>query len=258
MAVATLVSVAFGEAEPPSPGVIIDWVTRADQPTRSPEPPTATSHSATEPGVQPPADHTATPIQTEATATEPPALFGFTYPIAGGCLPEDDNLMPNAARAYRNGVHEGVDFYDSDNCAPIGLNTEVLAAKGGTVIRADVAYKDPTPDEVAYLESLASANGYDEQILDAFRGRQVWIDHGNGVVSRYCHLNGIAEGIAEGTVVETGQLIGYVGESGTPESVSAPGSQVHLHFELRVSETFLGLGLDPAAVRLLYQQAFSP
>ena len=54
------------------------------------------------------------------TATpEPPDLTvfrGFIYPIRGACLPEGDQLMPNAPREYRGGTHEGVDFYDYDNC----------------------------------------------------------------------------------------------------------------------------------------------
>ena len=40
--------------------------------------------------------------------------------------------MPGAPRAYRNGIHEGVDFYNADNCVPVDIGTEVLAAKVGT------------------------------------------------------------------------------------------------------------------------------
>jgi hypothetical protein len=58
--------------------------------------------------------------------------------------------------------------------------------------------------------------------------------------------------------VERGQPIGAVGESGTPESLSAPGTELHPHTEVRVGESFLGAGLPPAEVRQLYQRLFEP
>ncbi len=188
----------------------------------------------------------------------PVSLSGFAYPIAGGCLPHNDDLMPGAPRQYRNGIHEGVDFYDSDNCTSIGLGTEVLAAKPGTIIRADSDYHDLTAAEIKDLEARARFNGSDPQIEDTFRGRQVWVDHGDGIVTRYAHVSGIAAGIEVGKHVNQGELIAYVGESGTPESVSAPGTEYHLHFEIRVGATYLGQRLRPDAVRRMYGQAFSP
>lgn len=187
----------------------------------------------------------------------PSGAAGLSYPIEGGCLPRDESLMPGAAREYREGTHEGVDFYDSDNCVSIGVDTEVVAAKAGTVTRADLAYEGLTVETLSELmERVEQGFADDPEVVDAFRGRQVWIDHGEGIATRYAHLNGIAEGIREGVRVEAGQLIGYVGESGTPASVSEPGSEVHLHFEVRVGEGYLGEGIDSATVRRLYEQAF--
>ena len=194
-----------------------------------------------------------------AQATLPPGAAGFAYPIRGGCLPEDDSLMPGAAREYRRGIHEGVDFYESDSCAVIGLDTDVLAAKAGTVIRADRSYEDLTSEALAELmERVEQIGGDDDEVVDTFRGRQVWVDHGNGVVTRYAHLNRIADGIEVGTQVEPGQVIAYVGESGTVASVTDPDTQMHLHFEIRIEERYLGQELDSTTARRLYQQAFSP
>lgn len=181
-------------------------------------------------------------------------LKGFIYPISGGCLPQGDQLMPNAPRTYRNGTHEGVDFYGVDNCTSIVKGTPVLAAKAGTVIRADLNYTDPTAAEMqAYL-----TNPNTDASLDEFRGRQVWIRHDDGgvYVTRYCHLSSIAAGITPGTRVTAGQLIAYVGESGTPESLVNPGSELHLHFEMRIGSSYLGAGQTPAQVRALYQTLF--
>jgi murein DD-endopeptidase MepM/ murein hydrolase activator NlpD len=204
---------------------------------------------------------TSTPSTSEVAGvtpepTETGSLTGFAYPVAGGCLPASDALMPGAPREYRNGIHEGVDFYDIDNCAFITLDTEVLAVKAGRVIRADWDFIDITPEEVAELEAEALEDGNNSRIEDRFRGRQVWIDHGGGIVTRYAHLNGIADGMEVGKHVNQGELIAYVGDSGTPESVTAPGTELHLHFELRAGDSYLGEGEDPARVRELYTQAF--
>ena len=195
----------------------------------------------------------------EPTKAPPPDVRGLAYPIAGGCLPENDALMPGAARAYRHGVHEGVDFYDSDNCVFIGRGTEVLAVGAGTVTRADRFYQELTPEaSVQLLARVERGGSGTESVLDAFRGRQVWIDHGRGLVTRYCHLGGIVEGLTVGAPVQQGALIGYVGDSGTLGSVEHPGVETHLHFEIRTGESFLGQGQAPEAARALYEWAFTP
>jgi murein DD-endopeptidase MepM/ murein hydrolase activator NlpD len=199
---------------------------------------------------------TVAPVQTETPAANGGAeLHGFAFPIGSGCLPSGDQLMPNATRAYRNGTHEGVDFYGVDNCTAIGSGTPVLAAKAGTVIRADAIYTSPTAEQMN--AHLADPNT--DAALDFFRGQQVWIDHGGGIVTRYAHLGGIETGILPGVVVQQGQLIAYVGESGTPESVNNPGSAYHLHFEVRLpGGTYLGQDEAPETVRSLYQTLFTP
>jgi murein DD-endopeptidase MepM/ murein hydrolase activator NlpD len=249
MLAATLITVAFGGDDTPAPGVLVEWLRDDPEPTRRP----------TQAPFETPLPPAATSTPLGADGALPPDLTGFAFPIAGGCLPQGDSLMPGAGRDYRQGRHEGVDFYDIDNCATIVENTEVLAAKAGTVVRADFSYEPLTQERVDQLFARIQVEGGEvPDIKDAFRGRQVWIDHGNGVVTRYAHLNGIAAGIDIGKAVEQGQVIAYVGDSGTPESVSDPGSELHLHFEIRVDGGFLGQDLPPDQVRALYERAFSP
>jgi len=165
--------------------------------------------------------------------------------------------MPGASREYRQGTHEGIDFYDSDNCTPIGAGTEVLAAKAGKVVRADWNYSPLTQAELDEMEKQTPSEGQtDEAALDRYRGRQAWIDHGNGVVTRYAHLSRIADGIDVGVSVRQGELIAYVGNSGTPESLTDPNAEMHLHFELRVGDGYLGKGMAAPEVRSLYEKAF--
>ena len=74
------------------------------------------------------------------------ALGPFSMPITGACFPDFAGQLPGAPRAYRNGVHEGVDFYPGWACASIELGTPVLAVGEGRVIRADWNYDDLTTD----------------------------------------------------------------------------------------------------------------
>ena len=138
-----------------------------------------------------------TGLAVAGAAPDEPVVSGFKMPIAGACLPKSDKLMPNAPREYRKGTHEGVDFYNSDSCTRVTKGTQVLAAKAGKVIRVDRKYVDVNKKQVdAFL-----ANPDTPASLDQFRGRQVWIDHGGSIVTRYCHLNGVATGFEVGSQI---------------------------------------------------------
>jgi len=245
MLAGAVIAAAAGSDDPARPGVLVEWLERGENaPTVTPGEPPASAP---------------TRVRATPSPAAPAVMEGFAYPIVDACLPADDNLMPGAERAYRDGFHEGVDFYDSDNCAIIGDGTEVMAAKAGTVVRADWDYEDLTSETLAELEArVAVGEGGAPDVYDAFRGRQVWIDHGDGTLTRYCHLSGIAAGVDVGVAVSLGEPIAYVGESGTPESVTEPGTQFHLHLEIRAGESFLGEGLPPDETRELYEEAFAP
>lgn len=183
-------------------------------------------------------------------------LTGFVIPLDGACLPDLDNLLPGARRDYRNGVHEGVDFYPNHVCVLVERGTPVRAARDGVVIRADTAYRPLTRSEARRTDS-------DPATLDRFRGRQVWVDHGvdersgQRVITRYAHLDSIASTARVGVTVRAGQVIAFVGNSGTPEGLDDPKAELHLHFEVRIGEGFLGQGMELKAVREAYERLFS-
>ncbi len=209
------------------------------------------------------ASRTAAPETPAATATpaapDLSVFRNFIYPIKGACLPKSDRLMPNAPREYRAGVHEGVDFYDSDNCTKIEKGTRVIAAKDGVVVRADREYHALTQAELdAANQRIAEGHAGDFDVIDLFRGRQVWVDHGKGIVTRYAHLSGIADNVQAGTKVAQGETIAFAGDSGTPESLSNPDTELHLHFEVRAGDEFLGKGLSLDEVRAIYERIFRP
>lgn len=59
-------------------------------------------------------------------------------------------------------------------------------------------------------------------------GNVVYIDHGNGMETRYAHLNNFSPKARQGAQVAAGDVIGFVGTTGRS---TGP----HLHFELRVN-----------------------
>ncbi len=96
--------------------------------------------------------------------------------------------------------HEGIDYA----AAP---GSPVMSVGEGTVVRA------------------GWYGGY---------GRLVEVSHANGVVTRYGHLKAFSRGLAVGSHVAQGQVIGYVGATGL---ATGP----HLHFEFRIN----GVATDP-------------
>ncbi|MBG9714238.1 lysozyme family protein [Bacillus cereus] len=66
-------------------------------------------------------------------------------------------------------------------------------------------------------------------------GLGVYVDHGNGVVSRYLHLSKIL--VAPGTMVTKGQIIGEMGGSNYVGGVlNMFGYAVHLDFQIRIND----------------------
>ncbi len=190
-----------------------------------------------------------------ATALNDPAtlrsLRGWLVPIAGSPLTQRDLQMPGAPRHYRLGIHEGVDFYWS-------AGTQVRAAAEGVVLRATHDYTLPDEAQIAQWRQESWALGMTSPAaLDGFRGRQVWIQHENGMVSRYVHLGGIEPNVVEGARVERGQLIAQVGNSGSPGSIAGINEDAHLHFELWLNEHYLGQSLRPIEVREWLERIFT-
>jgi len=121
------------------------------------------------------------------------ALVGFgRFPVAGPAHWSDDWWMPrhDADGTWR--VHEGVDIF-----APLG-----------TPVRAPVD------------GSVQVSNG-------GLGGLAITVRQPDGTYWYLCHLAAIAVGMANGVAVKTGQVVGFVGNSG-----DAAGGPTHLHFEV--------------------------
>lgn len=182
----------------------------------------------------------------------------YVVPVEGATISSRSNHLPGAPRTYRNGVHEGFDFYDGTVSVSIDYGTPIRAVADGVVIRADTGYVEHTLDE--YNQIIAEATALlatPPELLDDLRGRQVWLEHANGYVTRYAHLAAIAEGITEGTAVRQGDIIATTGNSGTLEAAQGTRDDPHPHVEVwRGDETFLGSGLEPEEIWSLAAQVF--
>lgn len=196
------------------------------------------------------------PAAAAATTTEAPP--GLWFPIPGARLPASDDNLPGAPRAYRRGVSQGFDFHDGDAGVPIAFGTPVVAAAAGNVVRADAAYVELDARAWQDLLDDVAEGGADEPQLDRLRGRQLWIRTADGTVLRYGHLSAVRDGVRVGSQVYRGQVVGYVGNSGTDDGVAGRRDGARLRFEIWPSDTsFFGEGLDPTQVRLQAASLFA-
>ncbi len=126
------------------------------------------------------------------------------YQVGSGNV-GDVSAIANGAFAYPCAGHSWITYAGHEGIdIQAGVGEPVYACAAGTV-----TYAQP---------SWHSGMGYDGI---ASYGNCIFIDHGNGWQTRYAHMSSIA--VASGTVVQQGQLIGYVGSTG-----NSSGPHMHL------------------------------
>ncbi len=183
------------------------------------------------------------------------------FPVRHGIIPENDFHLPGAPRLYRNGYHKGIDIYEREDIPsgrkiPLTQDTEVLSIQKGKIIRLDRDYSPMSLEEYERQKELTRK--YPVTFVDRdFGGRQVWIDHGNGIVSAYNHLSAIRSDLRVGDFVRKGEVIGKAGNSGLRQEAEGSQENIHLHLEIWVDGEYLGKGLTPLQSREILQIFFS-
>lgn len=134
------------------------------------------------------------------------------YPVSskGMICPLQYSNVTISAGWYGYANHKGIDFI-TKGATGNTYGKEIRAAADGVVYSAEYHYS---------------------------WGNNVYINHGNGVYTRYAHCSQML--VSAGETVKQGQVIAYVGNTGnvSPKpSASNPHAGAHLHFEVWVNGT---------------------
>ncbi len=121
---------------------------------------------------------------------------GFVFPVLGGASYIDSFGFPRMTGTKWSHPHQGADLFAR-------YGTPLVAVQRGVVYKVGVA---------------------------PLGGNRLWILTEGGAAYYYAHLSCFAPGIADGVVVEAGQVVGCLGTSG-----NAAGTPPHLHFEIHPS-----------------------
>ncbi|WP_418198592.1 M23 family metallopeptidase [Alkalihalobacterium sp. APHAB7] len=179
-------------------------------------------------------------------------------PIQGAQVSTIPSHLPGAKRLYRNGYHEGLDWYDFASGGDISFDTPIYGMSKGIVVRADHNYEEYGSPEVRNtdLKFTSSLGETPEYIFDRLRGRQVWVQYPNGVMSRFAHLSDIPEDIRVGQEIDENTIIGYVGNSGTSGAVNQDSTELHLHQDLLIYGELFWKPLDQDEVLTVLKSIF--
>lgn len=185
---------------------------------------------------------------------------GYSVPVPGTTFPLSPQYLPGAERHKGIGASRGFEFSDGFVGRPLGPNPTVVAVAAGTVVRVDRAFAPLEAGEREFLSSRAGGSGPIANLaLDRLHGRQVWIEHEGGYVSRYARLSEVDPKLRSGDSVRQGQPIGLMGNTGGLFTDALPTSAPRLHFEMWLPDGigYLGQDMTPLESHSIVAAVFS-
>lgn len=184
-------------------------------------------------------------------------LSFLSPPLSGASISKYDSHLPGADRSYRNGTHEGIDWYDGVTGITVDKSTPVLSMAEGIVVRADHDYTELNQEDRGKILTITMNLGHTpEYILDELRGQSVWVQYPHGVLVRYAHLSVIEDSIVIGKTVKKGEVIGYVGNSGTSDGVKGNNQGLHLHSDILIYNHLFWEHLNSEQIRDVLESLF--
>ena len=118
---------------------------------------------------------------------------GFVFPVGGPHSYSDTFGAPRMFGTSYAHLHQGTDIFAAHG-------TPLLACERGVVIKVG---------------------------SDVLGGTKLWLVGASGTRYYYAHLSAFAEGVVENTLVQAGDVVGYVGNTGNAATTPA-----HLHFQV--------------------------
>jgi murein DD-endopeptidase MepM/ murein hydrolase activator NlpD len=118
---------------------------------------------------------------------------GFVFPVGGPHSFTDTYGAPRMFGTAFAHLHQGTDIFAAHG-------TPLLACERGVIIKVGT---------------------------DTLGGTKLWLVGASGTRYYYAHLSGYAPGLVENKVVQAGDVVGYVGNTGNAATTPA-----HLHFEV--------------------------
>ncbi|HEY1555322.1 MAG TPA: M23 family metallopeptidase [Kofleriaceae bacterium] len=135
-----------------------------------------------------------------------PSLREWAHPVT-----DAHELMPPQAARHFGALRVGI---ERPECGEGHCGVDLDGPRGQPI--------------VAVADGIAVRIEHSELGLDGRSGRYVRIQHEDGTLTAYMHLDTIADGLEVGDRVEAGQFIGTLGATAT---YAAP---AHLHFSLEI------------------------
>lgn len=156
-------------------------------------------------------------------------------PINQAAITKMEGQLPGAGREYRNGKHEGFDWYPGSIGIEITRDTKVNPIFEGRIVRIDKQFKELEPEfREKLLQEAADSKNTSQETLDKLRGKQVWVQSKDGILVHYAHLTEVNTDLKVGDSVKKEDWVGKVGNSGTSNGALGTDDDLHLHSDILV------------------------